>query len=439
MNLTVIYRSIVPLKYRHFFHVGYYVGRITEYFYIKTIRSKHEKALRRLKGRKTYKCLFMALFDSVWKYDKVYQLMAENPLFEPIIMVCPVVNYGRENMLDRMEATYHYFIQKGYHVIKSYSENTDTYIDIRREICPDIIFYTNPYDDLIDKRYHITSYRDFLTVYVPYSINNSVEYKGNYDLIIHNLVWRHYLPSQYHLDYSLKYARNRGVNSVMTGFPGIESLIDHHIPSDSAWKIKSAPKMKRIIWAPHHTIEPVGTVYYSCFLRYCEFMIHLAQKYQDSVQFVFKPHPLLKNKLELSWGKEKTDDYYSRWQLMPNTNIHESDYEDLFLTSDAMIHDSGSFIGEYLYVNKPVMRTLNEVDESEKMNGFAMECISNHYLAYEEADIEQFIQNIINDVDPLKEKRTKFVEEVLMPKGSPSVNLCNDILSSIEHQTLYHR
>ena len=55
MNLTVIYRSIVPLKYRHFFHVGYYVGRITEYFYIKTIRSKHEKALRRLKGRKTYK------------------------------------------------------------------------------------------------------------------------------------------------------------------------------------------------------------------------------------------------------------------------------------------------------------------------------------------------------------------------------------------------
>ena len=152
---------------------------------------------------------------------------------------------------------------------------------------------------------------------------------------------------------------------------------------------------------------------------------------------VFKPHPLLKNKLDLLWGKEKADGYYAKWKKMPNTNVNEGDYIDLFLTSDAMIHDSGSFISEYLYVNKPVMRTLNDVDESEKMNDFAMECISNHYLAKKESDIEQFIQNVIHDVDPLKDKRTKFVEQVLMPKGSPSENIVNDILDSIDHQVLY--
>ena len=49
----------------------------------------------------------------------------------------------------------------------------------------------------------------------------------------------------------------------------------------------------------------------------------------------------------------------------------------------------------------------------------------------------RFIQNVINDVDPLKEQRTNFLNEVLMPKGSPSQNIINDILDSIDNQILY--
>ena len=52
-------------------------------------------------------------------------------------------------------------------------------------------------------------------------------------------------------------------------------------------------------------------------------------------------------------------------------------------------------------------------------------------------DIEVFIQNIIHNIDPLKEQRTKFVNEVLMPKGSPSQNIIDDILDSIDNQILY--
>ena len=168
----------------------------------------------------------------------------------------------------------------------------------------------------------------------------------------------------------------------------------------------------------------------------CKKMLWL-DKYKSEVLFSFKPHPLLKNKLDILWGKEKTKEYYDKWASMENTSVNEGDYIDLFLSSDAMIHDSGSFISEYLYVNKPVMRTLNEVEESEKMNDFAMECIANHYLANNEQQIEQFIQNVINGIDPLKEQRTKFVNEVLMPNGSPSQNIIDDILDSIDNQILY--
>ena len=52
-------------------------------------------------------------------------------------------------------------------------------------------------------------------------------------------------------------------------------------------------------------------------------------------------------------------------------------------------------------------------------------------------EIEKFILNVINGVDPMREKRTRFVNDVLMPKGSPSQNIINDILDSIDNQILY--
>jgi hypothetical protein len=38
----------------------------------------------------------------------------------------------------------------------------------------------------------------------------------------------------------------------------------------------------------------------------------------------------------------------------------------------------------------------------------------------------------------MKEQRTQFIQETLMPKGSPSQNILDDILNSIDHQILFH-
>ena len=166
-------------------------------------------------------------------------------------------------------------------------------------------------------------------------------------------------------------------------------------------------------------------------------MIELAKKYSDSVCFVFKPHPLLKNKLYKKWGKEKTDSYYHLWEEMENTSLNEGAYENLFIESDAMIHDSASFIVEYLYLNKPVMRTLNGEDLKVLYNTFGLQCIDNHYIAQNKEDIEQFIKNVIDGKDPMKEQRTKFVNEMLIPQGSPSQNIIDDLLYSIDNQVFF--
>ena len=437
MDLLCLYRKIVPKKIREVMRLGELLRKPMELYYIKMISFRQKRALERLKRRDKIKCVFMGLFSEVWKYDDVYKIMRNNPRFDPMIVVCPIVNYGNDNMLNRMDDCYIYFKQKGYNVIKSYDSQNKIYVDLKKDINPDIIFYTNPYKGLIDNRYFITEFPNVLTVYVPYYFNEGVGYKVAYDTLFQNLLWRRYVETDFHKSLSETYGRNHGRNSVVVGYPGIEKFINPPVESnDNCWKIKSN-KLKRIIWAPHHTMEAAGTCHYSCFLQYCDIMVNLAKKYKNEVQFVFKPHPLLRNKLDLLWGKEKTDGYYDLWENMPNTLLKDGEYIDLFLTSDAMIHDSGSFLIEYLYVNKPVMRTLNGIPIENLYNQFALSCLDNYYLAHNEQDIEDFIQNVIKGIDPLKEQRTKFINDVLMPKGSPSQNIIDDILDSIDNQILY--
>lgn len=363
--------------------------------------------------------------------------MLKHPRFYPVILICPVVNLGDEMMKLEMKRCFDYFSSKNFNPISAYDLRNNRYLDVSKDLKPDMIFYTTPYFNQSDLRYFITRNLDVLGIYIPYGIANNKDLEYTYNLLFHNLVWRYYVESDMHRKYAIDNSKCHGRNVVVTGYPAIEELIDaHYIPLSNPWKVKDH-YLKRIIWAPHHTIQPVGSVSYSCFLAYAEFMIEMAIKYKDSVQFVFKPHPLLRNKLESLWGKSSTAEYYDKWASMPNTELAEGEYIDLFLSSDAMIHDSGSFLAEYLYVNKPVMRTLNGVPIEDMYNSFALKCLDQYYFAYNKSDIEHFIQDVINDIDPLKEQRTKFVNDVLMPKGSPSQNIINDILDSIDNQILY--
>ena len=410
-------------------------SKINETIKRKNAPKYHREALSKLKNKSVLRCAFFVSELADWKCESVYRLMLDHPRFHPMILICPVVHLGEDMMASEMKRCEDYFSSNGYDFICAYDKQNNTYYDVKR-LKADLIFYTTPYVGQSSPLYFILNNLDVLGIYIPYGIANNIELSYTYDLLFHNLLWRYYVETEDHMAYLKKTSRCHGRNGVITGFPAIENLIDHHKPSFSSWK-SSNPELKRVIWAPHHTIEPEGSVSYSCFLTYAEFMIHIAEKYMDSVQLVFKPHPLLRQKLELMWGKAQTDSYYRKWAEMPNTSLAEDDYVDLFLTSDAMIHDSGSFLAEYLYVNKPVMRTLNDIPIEKLYNSFALKCLDHYYFAHDGEDIEVFIQNVINGIDPLKEQRTKFIDEVLMPKGLPSQNIISDILDSVDNQILY--
>ena len=376
------------------------------------------------------KVLFFALESSAWKYESVYRLMEQDPLFEPLVLVCPIVNHGEEYRLKKMRECYLYFKSNGYNTLMAYDEATDEYIDAH-DLHPDIIFYTNPYRYLIDDRYFIHQFNDVLTCYTNYAYNNILA-KYTCGLEFHQLLWRYYIENDDNLALAKQYYD--GKNCKVTGYPLID-MFQHYKVQSWPWKLKDK-QLKRVIWAPHHTIEGnTDDIALSTFLQYYDTMLSLAEQYKDRIQFAFKPHPLLISALynHPKWGKERTDAYYKKWAEGENTTYISGAYLDLFCSSDAMIHDSGSFIIEYMYVNKPVM-ILTDGGRLAQCNVTATNAYKCHYEGKSERDIVEFIENtILQGVDTKVDMRNAFYKKYLMPPYGESVaqNIIDDIKDNL--------
>lgn len=132
-------------------------------------------------------------------------------------------------------------------------------------------------------------------------------------------------------------------------------------------------------------------------------MIDIAVKYADQIQWAFRPHPMIKAKLEKRWGKNETDEYYDKWSNMGNTQYEDGEFIDLFMTSDAMILDSISFIAEYTITNKPALFTIGKntrvmLNEYGEKN---FEVLYKTRRDFIKEDIQRFIEEVVlegNDV-----------------------------------------
>lgn len=392
---------------------------------------QYKRVIKRLKKKESpIRVFFFALDPSTWKYESVYRLMEKDDKFDPIVLVCPIDNQDEEYKFRKMKETYSFFKCNGYNTLMAYDEVKDAYIDAH-DLYPDIIFYTNPYSSLIDERYFIHQLNDVLTCYTNYAYNNILA-QYTCGLEFHQLLWRYYIENDDNLALVKQYYN--GKNCKVTGYPLID-MFQHYKVQSWPWKLKDK-QMKRVIWAPHHTIEGnTDDIALSTFLQYYDAMLAIAERYKDRIQFAFKPHPLLIRALykHPEWGKERTDAYYKKWAEGENTTYISGAYLDLFCSSDAMIHDSGSFIIEYMYVNKPVM-ILTDGGRLAQCNVTATNAYKCHYEGKCEKDIVEFIENtILHGGDAKVDMRDAFYKKYLLPPYGESVaqNILDDIKDNI--------
>lgn len=382
---------------------------------------RYPKLSKKIFCKKRIKVVFFVINTGMWKNDDLFRLLLKNNRFDPYIISFLYDDiHSLEYCIQVQENIQQYCLERGFPYINSYNVNTKEWFDIKK-FNPDIVFYAQPYNEG-KKEFLIESFwDDSLFAYIPYCIDmeNVLATKNT---LCENIAWKLFYPTKYHKELAISINSNKGKNIVVTGYPTADNLLSKNSTAVNFWK-NSDKDCLRIIWAPHHSILANDTLHYSNFLELADAMLDLANRYSDKVQFAFKPHPILKTKLyDLpEWGHQRTDEYYAKWNNGNNTILADGGYIDLFLTSDALIHDSSTFMAEYLYTHKPLMFIVKENYEMP-LNEFGQGCLNCHYKGNSIKDIEEFINNVlIGGNDTMFEKRMSFYIENLLPPNGKSV------------------
>lgn len=376
--------------------------------------------VKRLRHKDKINVVFFAMSLPMWRHQHLYEKLREHSRFNPTIVILPTQVYSEEQQSLDIKVLKQYFDDKKINYVLGIQAEGKIY-DVKKNLTPDILFYPQPYWGYYIDELSYNRFLDRLLCYTPYAFWTSKE-EWSYAQTLQKMAWKLFYSTELHRIDAVKYSPVKDSNVEVVGYPTADDFL--HSEHLDIWKPQQSPK-KRIIWASHFTILPGGYLNQSNFLWMSELMLELAQRYSGKIQFVFKPHPRLYTELcrHPEWGEGRTKEYYRRWETMENTQIESGEFVDLFMTSDAMIHDCGSFSVEYHYSENPVMYIAkNFLEQVEDKNDFGKIAMNLHYVGKEKQDIIDFIENVVlKGDDPLKPKRQQFKQDYLLPPNGKTV------------------
>lgn len=396
------------------------------YFNLRMIPIRHLQAqhLKAAQEKECIKTVFFASNLSMWKYQGLYDELKKHACFELYIVLSPFYNIPIEQQERDLRTLRTFFRGKSIDFM-DYDLDNDVPYDVKDRIQPDLLFYPQPYAKMLHPMHNAVQFEDKLLCYYPYAFWTGKD-AWSYNNYMQNVAWKLLYSTELHRKDAIRYSYRKDKNVEIVGYPDSDVFLSYKGQGQDVWKKQVSPK-KRIIWAPHYSIptNKKAVMHISNFLWMADLMLEIARKYRDVLQIAFKPHPLLRGRMYIhpDWGKEKTDAYYRLWADGENTQLEEQGFVELFMTSDAMIHDSGSFMVEYHYSKNPVMYVLrDEKDRVNTLNEFGLKAFNAHYKGKNEEDILRFIdQVVLEGNDPKREEREAFYRDYLLPPSGKTV------------------
>lgn len=397
----------------------------------------HEKLETDLRGVRPIRVLFLVSNLASWKVGPVFRVMLNDPEFEPIVLVCPVSLGG---LSKEKETTARILVEalsaQGFPYVDLTKLDADKTKAKINTLSPHLFFFTNPHG-LVPSYLHDQIFTSFLTCYVPYN-HECMEYGGNqeqYNQTSHNWFWRIFVPHEQSLQLYKENRFRSDAGVILTGFPACEPLLvgDVGVGLDP-WKAQPGKK-KRVIYAPHWLWRK--DIRMATIDAYGKAIMRLAERYKDDIQWAMRPHPLLKPKLndDPNWGEAETAKFFDFWERSEFSQLHQADYESLFRKSDAMIHDSGSFLAEYLYLQKPVLYLMTEQTNGQYLNAFGRRALSACEIGKSVDDIERFLIGLLEESVGGTQAKSFFDSEIAsLNARPPSLKICEEIKSSLSEQ-----
>lgn len=355
------------------------------------------------------KVAFLNLYNGVFPFQALFEKMLNDPFFDPWIIVVPNMSrtpeYRKENYFLTFDSLYEKYNTRVLHGLDwdkgVFTELGDTY---------QVVCFNNPYEDQVHY-YHSANYclkKNILMIYANYGFAALNFWSEVIHTDFFNQMWKVCVETESNMQYLRENEPIRGENGYLTGYMKMDSMVNYH-PSEKT--------RKKVLICPHHTVWGWETLNISNFLQYAELFLRLPKLFSE-IDFVFRPHPLLFDNLVTHnvWTQEEVNSYIDRLKQIPNLSLDRSgDYFQVFVDSDAMIHDCGSFIGEYLYTEKPCCYMMQSEEKTRAtLLPTGISCIEQYYHAFNESDIIDFIQNVvISGKDPMRAQRERFSREVL--------------------------
>lgn len=395
-------------------------------------RRHQDACLRRVREKARASVVFIVSSLSMWRFQELYEMLRQDTRFSLHFALYPFPSFGLEQRKTSIEEICAYCEEHDIAYLNLSQEEFPGAV-LREQLQPDILFYQQSYNQLynndLDAPFQVKS----LNCYIPYSIRTSTG-AWVYRNYLSETAWRLFYCAELHREEAGRILYNKGRNICVVG----DCMLDNLAAASGrdVWKPQEKPK-KRVIWAPHFSILDGDFLHRDSFTWVSECMLEMAQKYQEQIQFAFKPHPRLLSELQKhpSWGEIKAKAYYDRWKNGANTQLECGPYSDLFKGSDAMIHDSGSFSVEYHFTGKPVMFTSRDMAESvQGQNELGREGILAHYQGANKDDICSFLENVVlAGTDPMKPVRLAFCEKYFpsYKEGKAAGRIYHEILKGL--------
>ena len=366
--------------------------------------------LRRQYGKRKIKVGFLVSEIAKWKGQTLYDYLAETNDFEPVIFVHPS---GRElkdsGHINRVIADKIEFFRNNRMAVESiWDENANKCLPAQA-IIADMVFYQQPWDIP-----PVPFVKEFapraLTFYFPYYLVNNYIPELEIGMYLHHYVYRYILLNQALVNLYSPYYSPASYAGKMVGL-GHPSVDLFYLKKDYQ------PTKDYVIYAPHFSFKckRESDLYYysSTFLEHGRLILDFAKKHAD-LNWVFKPHPRLRTELTAChvWSEEEVEQYYQEWERI-GVACYDSNYQQLFLESKAMITDCSSFLSEYSCTGKPLIRLIPDQGKSlVPPNPVLEKLYDSFYKVYNEEELFEALDKVVIRVlDPQKEERMKLVRE----------------------------
>ena len=172
---------------------------------------------------------------------------------------------------------------------------------------------------------------------------------------------------------------------------------------------------KYTIYAPHFSFYEDSLLHYGTFDWSGKYILEWAKSHPE-LNWVFKPHPLLKKTL-LRTGlmtKNEIEQYYQDWADL-GVFYDDGNYFDLFKNSRCLITDCGSFLTEYFPTKNPVIHLRNPKGTDYSVNNKVI--MQTYYDVWNIKQLQSLLEDVLlNKHDTKREERLYLLKKLKIGK-----------------------